>query len=87
MLIDLQGNIKLCDFTFSKRLESNKGRTFSLVGTPEYSAPEMLTQQGHNKSVDYWSIGILLYEMLEGKTPFYDKSVLKNFQNIISKKV
>ena len=60
LLIDKEGYLKLTDFGFAKHID---GRTYTLCGTPEYLAPEILLQKGHGKPVDWWCLGILIYEM------------------------
>jgi len=80
ILLDREGHIKLTDFGLSKMGITSVGgqgdgqtaRTF--CGTPEYLAPEIITGIGHGKGVDWWSCGILLFEMLTGKPPFYSKN-------------
>jgi len=81
ILIDEDGYLKLADFGMSKMLKDQE-RAFSLCGTPEYFAPEIITQEGHNKAADWWSYGILLYEMLYGVSPFYSKNTEKMFDLI-----
>ena len=73
IMIDSEGFPKLIDMGFAKKMNGQK--TFTICGTPEYLAPEMLdktNKSGYNKSVDYWGIGILIYELLAGYPPFYD---------------
>jgi len=54
----------------------------TMCGTAEYMAPEMTKESGHSYSVDWWAVGILIYEMIIGITPFYNKSRMKLFQRI-----
>lgn len=63
ILIGSDGYLKLTDFGFAKYCDS---RTYTLCGTPEYLAPEILLNKGHGKPVDWWCLGILIYEMLAG---------------------
>lgn len=69
LLIDDEGYIKVVDFGFAKVV---KDRTYTLCGTPEYLAPELVLGKGHDKGVDYWALGILIYEMAAGYSPFAD---------------
>ena len=75
ILINKNGYLKLTDFGFAKQLENEK--TYTLCGTPEYLAPEIILNKGHGKAVDWWTLGILLYEMLEGIDPFSDDDPMK----------
>lgn len=70
-LVDREGYPKLVDFGFAKVIA---GKSFTLCGTPEYLAPELVLGRGHNKAVDYWAFGILVYEMQAGRSPFADPS-------------
>ena len=81
ILIDEDGYLKLADFGMAKMLKDQE-KAFSICGTPEYFAPEIITREGHNKSADWWSYGVLLYEMLCGIPPFYSKNTKKMFELI-----
>ncbi|GBE59035.1 AGC kinase [Babesia ovata] len=70
LLVGRDGYLKLTDFGFAKVVEM---RTYTLCGTPEYLAPEILLNKGHGKAVDWWTLGILIYEMLVGYPPFYNE--------------
>ena len=83
LIIDRFGNVKLTDFGFAKIVRSD--RTFTLCGTPEYLAPEIIKGQkkGYCKAVDWWAIGILVYEMLVGFPPFYDRQPLGIYKKVL----
>jgi len=82
ILLDNTGHICLTDFGLSKDLgpENEEARTF--CGTPEYLAPEIVMNRGHGKAVDWWSLGILLYELTVGIPPFYSQNVHEMYQLI-----
>ena len=85
ILINKNGYLKLTDFGFAKYLDNEK--TYTLCGTPEYLAPEIILNKGHGKPVDWWTMGILLYEMLVGIDPFSDDDPMKTYQKIIKGKI
>jgi serum/glucocorticoid-regulated kinase 2 len=68
------GYVCLADFGLAKFLKDRKDMTQSFCGTAEYLAPEVLDQRGHSFSVDWWTLGILIYEMATGRPPFMHKS-------------
>jgi len=86
ILLNADGHIVLTDFGLSKEL-STSARTSTLCGTPVYLPPEMLLKQEYGKAVDFWSLGILLYEMLVGDVPFYHDNVQKMFRKIVQEEV
>jgi len=86
ILINSNGYVKLADFSFAKKLENNDV-TYSVCGQPEYYSPEMINKLGYNTSSDFWSLGIFLYEMLIGCTPFMDQDPMKIYQKINKAKV
>lgn len=73
ILLDEEGNAALADFGISKRLEGGSS-TKSFVGTPEYVAPEVILQKGYDKAIDIWCFGVLLFEMVYGNPPFFNRN-------------
>ncbi|VDN59237.1 unnamed protein product [Dracunculus medinensis] len=84
LMLDHNGHIKMTDFGFAKVITE---RTWTMCGTVEYLAPEVFTHQGHGKAVDWWSLGILIYEMMVGVPPFQGRNVNEIFDNIRSGKL
>lgn len=85
ILLDGAGHIKLVDMGFAKRIDD--GRAYTTCGTPEYLAPEVIRAMGYTKCVDWWSFGILLYELLVGYSPFgSDQSHLVIYNSILDGK-
>jgi serine/threonine protein kinase len=70
VLLDKTGYIKVTDFGLSKTLNFEDEKAMSICGTPEYLAPEVIKKQGHNKAVDWWCLGCIIYEMVTGLPPF-----------------
>lgn len=84
ILIDKDGHIKITDFGFAKHITE---KSFTLCGTPEYLAPEIIQNIGHNLSVDWWALGILIYEMIAGFPPFYDENPVGIYKKILSGRI
>lgn len=83
ILLDIEGHVQLCDFGLAKDgVESTSGGASSMCGTPEYLAPEMLDRKGHGTAVDWWSLGMVIYELLTGLPPWYTTDRKKLFQRI-----
>ncbi|XP_057667116.1 cGMP-dependent protein kinase, isozyme 1-like [Diorhabda carinulata] len=82
LLLDSNGYVKIVDFGFSKRLGySNK--TWTFCGTPEYVAPEVILNKGHDKAVDFWALGILMHELLTGNPPFRASDPMNTYNLIL----
>ncbi|KAH0785722.1 AGC family protein kinase [Histomonas meleagridis] len=84
ILLDADGNIKLTDFGLSKELKFGEDVTDTFCGTPDYYAPEVVQHQNYGMAIDWWSIGILSYEILFRKSPFHHKNVDKMYKNILN---
>jgi len=80
LVLDNEGYLKVTDFGFAKEVH---GKTFTLCGTPDYLAPEIVTGKGHGKAVDWWTLGILIYEMVCSFPPFYDEVPINTYRKII----
>ncbi|CAD8178759.1 unnamed protein product [Paramecium octaurelia] len=85
ILIDITGHIQIADFGLAKPTRNEYA--YSFCGSPEYMAPEMLTNQGHNQQLDHYCLGVLLYELVVGQPPFYSEDINKIYENIILKEV
>jgi len=84
LMLDADGYLKVVDFGFAKVVEE---RTWTLCGTPDYLAPEVIQNKGHNCSADWWSFGVLTYECLVGTAPFDAEDPMDVYQNILESDV
>ncbi|KAE8598927.1 hypothetical protein XENTR_v10016993 [Xenopus tropicalis] len=85
ILLDSQGHIVLTDFGLCKEGISNSDTTLTFCGTPEYLAPEVIVKQPYDNTVDWWCLGSVLYEMLHGLPPFYNRDTATMYENILHK--
>jgi serum/glucocorticoid-regulated kinase 2 len=81
ILLDYTGHVCLADFGLAKDVDGD-GKTHTFCGTPEYLAPEIIAGVGHDKAVDWWAVGILLYELAVGMPPFYHNNVNEMYNRI-----
>ena len=83
IIIESRGNLKMTDFSKSKIITFDGDKGLSLVGAPEYMAPEVILGTGQKYEVDWWCLGILIYQMVYGVTPFYDEYIDEIYQKIL----
>lgn len=84
ILLTRNGYLKITDFGFAKLLNQDSPRTYSMCGTPEYIAPEIIMNTGYGHSVDWWSLGILMYELSAGYSPFYANNQMNMMEKIVA---
>lgn len=82
LVMDSNGFLKLVDFGLAKQVDG--GKTWTLCGTPDYLAPEVILNEGHDWAVDYWALGVLIYEMTAGSPPFYADDPMEVYEKILS---
>ncbi|KAK6753348.1 hypothetical protein RB195_012753 [Necator americanus] len=84
LLLDKDGHIKIADFGLCKEEISFGDKTSTFCGTPEYLAPEVLEDNDYGRSVDWWGVGVVMYEMMCGRLPFYSRDHQKLFELIMA---
>ncbi|CAG8629821.1 22175_t:CDS:2 [Dentiscutata erythropus] len=84
LLLDRNGHIKITDFGFAKYVPDI---TWTLCGTPDYLAPEIIQSKGYGKAVDWYSLGVLIFEMLAGYPPFYDEDHMRLYEKILAGRI
>ncbi|CAD7698152.1 unnamed protein product [Ostreobium quekettii] len=84
IMIDTNGYLKVTDFGFAKKVYD---RTWTLCGTPEYLAPEVIQSRGHGRGVDWWGLGVMMFELLAGYPPFHHENPFVIYQRILEGRV
>jgi serine/threonine protein kinase len=84
LVLDTDGYLKVVDFGLAKIVDC---KTWTLCGTPDYLAPEIILNEGHNQAVDYWALGVLIFEMTSGLPPFYADDPMEVYEKILSAKM
>lgn len=84
LLLAADGHLKITDFGFAKVVPDV---TWTLCGTPDYLAPEIIQSKGYGKAVDWYALGVLIFEMLAGYPPFFDENHVKLYEKILAGKV
>ena len=82
LMVDNNGYLRVVDLGFAKQVPPGK-KTWTFCGTPEYIPPEIISNSGHNIAADYWSLGILVFELLARRTPFRAKDDLAIYEGIL----
>jgi len=83
VLLNSDGHIKLCDFGFARPVLQGT-KAWTMCGTPEYIAPEVILSRGHGMAVDFWSLGVLVFEMVVGRPPFRSGNREQLFEQIVT---
>ncbi|CAO4361981.1 unnamed protein product [Caenorhabditis nigoni] len=87
ILLDADGHIKVTDFGLSKEAIDSEKKTYSFCGTVEYMAPEVINRRGHSMAADFWSLGVLMFEMLTGHLPFQGRDRNDTMNQILKAKL
>lgn len=82
LVMDADGYLKVVDFGLAKKVEN--GKLWTLCGTPDYLAPEVILNEGHDWAVDYWALGVLIFELCAGAPPFYSEDPMHTYELILS---
>ncbi|KAK6313681.1 hypothetical protein J4Q44_G00151400 [Coregonus suidteri] len=87
LLLDTEGYVKIADFGLCKEGMGYQDRTSTFCGTPEFLAPEVLTETSYTRAVDWWGLGVLIFEMLVGESPFPGDDEEEVFDSIVNDEV